>query len=144
MIRPVVVLLTLAALPAAAETLVAARVVRPTAIILPEDLAVVDATVPGALGADARVVGLEARVTLYPGRPIMSDHVGPPALIERNQPVTVVFRQGGLTISADARALSRGAAGDHVRVMNLASRTTVSGEVQPDGTVLVSAGRIAQ
>jgi flagella basal body P-ring formation protein FlgA len=42
-----------------------------------------------------------------------------------------------LRIAADGRALGRGAAGAHIRVMNLASRNTVGGEVQPDGTVHV-------
>lgn len=125
------------ATPVQAETLTAARVVRPNAIISPGDLGVMTSTVPGALTPDVDVVGLEARITLYPGRPILPDHVGPAALVERNQPVVVIFRSGGLTISADGRALSRGAEGDTVRVMNLASRTTVSGKVQPDGSVVV-------
>ena len=125
------------ATPLTAETLTAARVVRPNAIIGPGDLGVMTATVPGALTPEADVIGLEARITLYPGRPILPDHVGPAALVERNQPVVVIFRSGGLTISADGRALSRGAEGDTVRVMNMASRTTVSGKVQPDGSIVV-------
>ena len=120
-----------------AETLTAARVVRPNAIIGPADLGVISVSVPGALTPDADVVGLEARITLYPGRPILPDHVGPAALVEHNQPVLVIFRRGGLTISADGRALSRGAEGDTVRVMNMSSRTTVSGKVQPDGSIIV-------
>ena len=123
--------------PVTAETLTAARVVRPNAIIGPGDLGVMTATVPGALTPEADVIGLEARITLYPGRPILPDHVGPAALVERNQPVVVIFQSGGLTISADGRALSRGAEGDTVRVMNMASRTTVSGKVQPDGSIVV-------
>ncbi len=124
--------------PAQSGTLAAARVVRPNTIISAEDIAIADKNVPGALPADAEIVGLEAKITLYPGRAILPQHVGAPALIERNQPVTVVYRQGALMISTDARALSRGAAGDIVRAMNLSSRTTVSGQVQPDGSILVS------
>ena len=130
-------LLICLATPLVAETLTAARVVRPNSIIGASDLAVISASVPGALTPEADVVGLEARITLYPGRPILPDHVGPAALVERNQPVLVIFRSGGLTISADGRALSRGAEGDTVRVMNLNSRTTISGMVQSDGSVVV-------
>ena len=130
-------LLICLATPLLAETLTAARVVRPNSIIGASDLAVISASVPGALTPEADVVGLEARITLYPGRPILPDHVGPAALVERNQPVLVIFRSGGLTISADGRALSRGAEGDTVRVMNLNSRTTISGMVQSDGSVVV-------
>ncbi len=130
------ILIGLAA-PLFAETLTAARVVRPNTIIGPGDLGIMNSNVPGALTTDVNVIGLEARITLYPGRPILPDHVGPAALVERNQPVVVVFRSGGLTISADGRALSRGAEGDTVRVMNMGSRTTVSGKVQPDGSIVV-------
>ena len=132
------------ATPLLAETLTAARIVRPHAIIAPADVGVSAASVPGALTPDFDVVGLEARITLYPGRPILPDHVGPAALVERNQPVTVIFRSGGLTISADGRALSRGAEGDVVRVMNMASRSTVSGKVQPDGSIVVLSRGVGQ
>ena len=36
-----------------------------------------------------------------------------------------------------ARALARGGGGDRIRVMNIASRSTVSGVIAPDGTVTV-------
>ena len=120
-----------------ADTLTALHVVRPNTIIEAGDLGAIDQVIPGALPADANIVGLEARITLYPGRPILPGHVGPAALVERNQPVVVVFRDRGLTISADGRALSRGAEGETVRVMNLASRTTVSGKVQSDGSIVI-------
>lgn len=122
----------------AADTLTAARVVRPNAIIAAGDFAISETSFPGALPSSADIIGLEARITLYPGRPIMPAHVGPAAMIERNQPVTLIYRQGGLMIATEARALSRGAIGDTVRVMNLSSRTTVAGRVQPDGSVTVS------
>ncbi len=119
------------------ESLTTSRLVRPNSVIGPADLNILSIDVPGALGPEADIIGLEAKVTLYPGRPILPDHVGPPALIERNQPVVVFFKNGGLTIATDGRALSRGAQGDIVRVMNLSSRHTVSGKVQPDGSVVV-------
>ena len=123
--------------PTQADTLTAIHVIRPNTIIEAGDLGAINQVIPGALSADANIVGLEARVTLYPGRPILPAYVGPAALVERNQPVVVVFRDRGLTISADGRALSRGAEGETVRVMNLASRTTVSGKVQSDGSIVV-------
>ena len=138
MIRLAFICLSLTATWAHAETLTAARVVRPNAVIAPGDIAIAEIAVPGALAGDAKIVGLEAKVTLYPGQPIMPGHVGPAALVERNQPITLVFRQGGLTIIAEARALSRGAAGDVVKAMNMASRTTVTGRVLANGSVEVS------
>lgn len=125
---------------AIADTLTATRVVRPNSLIAPDDITIIEKSVAGAFGSETDIIGLEAKVMLYPGRPILRSHVGPPALVKRNQPVQVIFRHGALTISTDARALSRGAAGDTVRVMNLASRTTVSGQVQTDGSVVVLGG----
>lgn len=139
MIRLISIILALAT-PALSETLVATRVVRPNTVISESDFAVADQGVSGALTKTARIVGLEARITLYPGRPIMPEHVGPPAIVERNQPIKLIFRQGLLTISTDARALSRGGIGDVIRAMNLASRTTVSGRILPNGTIEVTSG----
>ncbi len=124
--------------PAFTDTLTAARLVRPQSIIAVDDLARVDVAVPGALDGDAMIVGLEARVTLFPGRAIRPGDVGAAALIERNQPVVLVFRRGRLVITAEGRALSRGAAGERVRAMNLNSRSTISGIVSQNGSVLVS------
>ena len=92
---------------------------------------------PGELSRPEDVVGLEARVVLYEGRPILASDVGPAAIIERNQIVTLVFSKGTLSIATEARALGRGGIGDAIRVMNLASRNTVSGTVTPDGSVVV-------
>lgn len=138
MIRPTIIALLVTAQGVAADTLTAARLVRANTVISAADLAVSDAEIPGALGADTDIEGLEAKVTLYPGHPIRPQDVGPAALIERNQQVVLVYRNGGLTILTEARSLSRGAVGDTIRAMNLSSRTTVFGRVEPDGTVSVS------
>lgn len=70
-----------------------------------------------------------------PCGPAISAHA---AIIERNDLVTLIFRQGVLTIAAEGRALGRGAAGEAVRVMNLSSRTTVTGRIKQDGSVEVN------
>lgn len=123
--------------PAVAETLVAARTIRSQAILTDSDLTVIAETIPGALQFPDEAIGLETRVVLYAGRAIRPGDIGPPAIIERNQIVTLVFRRGALTIAAEARALGRGGIGDALRVMNLSSRSTVTGIVQSDGTLLV-------
>lgn len=123
--------------PVAAETLVAAHTIRAQAIVGPDDLALSDATLPGALTDPADAIGLEARVVLYAGRPIRPGDLGPPATVTRNQTVTLLYRKGGLTIATEGRALGRGGAGDAIRVMNTASRSTVTGTVTDTGAVLV-------
>jgi flagella basal body P-ring formation protein FlgA len=123
--------------PVLAESLIAARVIRPNAIIEHQDIAIADNAIPGALSSDANIVGMEATVTLYPGRPILASQIRERALIERNQVVRLLYRQGGLTIEIEARALSRAAAGETVRMMNLESKNTISGRVMSDGSVQV-------
>lgn len=128
-----------AATPVPAEMLVATRTVRGQTILGPADIAVAEGQIPGALTDPAEAIGQEARVNLYAGRPIMAGDIGAPAIVERNQLVTVIYRNGAVNIAADARALDRAGVGDPIKVMNLASRTTFIGFVAPDGTVTVGA-----
>lgn len=123
--------------PASADTVVATRTIRAQTLLTAADLAVVEGTHPGAITTIDEAIGLEARVMLYAGRPISRSDIGPAAIITRNQIVPLVYSQGGLSITAEGRALDRAAVGDFVRVMNLSSRTTVSGVVAPGGAIHV-------
>ena len=123
--------------PAVADIVVAARTIPATTVLSAGDLALAAGEVPGALSDPAPAIGLEARVTLYAGRPVSMNDLGAPAVIERNQIVSILFRHGNLRITAEGRALGRGAVGDRLRVMNLASRNTLSGVVTEDGHIAV-------
>lgn len=124
---------------ALAESVVAVRTLRANTLISPDDVAVTERTAaPGTAARPEQVVGLEARVTLYAGRPIPLSALGRPALVERNQIVTLVFQRGGLEIRTEGRALGRGGEGDALRIMNLASRNTVTGWVTETGEVHVA------
>ncbi|PKP69759.1 MAG: flagella basal body P-ring formation protein FlgA [Alphaproteobacteria bacterium HGW-Alphaproteobacteria-4] len=120
-----------------AETVVATRTLRAQTVIGAEDVALAASTVAGALIALDEAIGQETRTAIYAGRAIRVDDIGPPALIERNQIVSLVYRRGPLSILAEGRALGRGGVGDSVRVINIASRATVTGLVAPDGTLTV-------
>jgi flagella basal body P-ring formation protein FlgA len=123
--------------PVSAESLVATRTIRARTLVLPEDVTLVSAELPGALSDPAAAVGLEAKVAIYAGKPLHPGDLGPPTLVERNQTVTLIYLAGGLAISTEGRALARGSEGDEVRVMNLGSRNTVTGRIGPDGAVYV-------
>lgn len=130
----------IAALPAAtafAEIAVPVRTIRANDVIAAKDLVVKPADVPGTFEHPRDVIGQEARVALYAGRPIRLDDIGPPAIVNRNQIVALFFSQGGLMISTEGRALARGGIGDRIRVMNLTSRTTLFGLIRPDGSVQI-------
>lgn len=134
-------ILVLLALPgvALADSLVATRTIRAHSILGPDDVTMVAAVIPGALTAPQDALGLEARVSIYAGRPIRQTDLGPAAVIDRNQIVSLVFSTGGLRILTEGRALERGGIGDTIRIMNLASRATVAGQIAADGHVYVGA-----
>ena len=120
-----------------AETVVATRTIRSHAIIGPNDVTIKPVESSGSLSEIRDAVGKEARVILYAGRPIRPGDVGSVALIERNQIVPLVFISGNIKISTEARSLGRGGEGDFIRVMNLSSRTTITGKISADGSVAV-------
>lgn len=99
------------------------------------------------VGADRAVVdsksaliGKVARRTLLPDQPIPTYAVDAPKIISINAPVKIIFDEGGLVIIAYGSALQAGAVGDLIRVRNQDSGLTVSGKVQPDGSIRVSEG----
>lgn len=122
---------------ALAETLVASRTIPARSIVAAADLARIEEILPGTLSDPAQAVGMEARVTIYQGRPVKESDVGAPALVERNEIVALFYRQRGLEILTDGRVLGRAALGERVRVMNLGSRITVTGTVSGPGQVTV-------
>lgn len=131
--------LSLCLLPAPvwADAFVANRVIRAGDVIRAEDISAVQAEIPQAVAALDLIAGQEARVTLYPGRPIRADQLGAPAVVDRNQIVSLAYLAGGLAITTEGRALTRGGVGDVIRVLNLSSRATLQGQIMPDGSVRV-------
>ncbi|WP_278922134.1 MULTISPECIES: flagellar basal body P-ring formation chaperone FlgA [Pseudophaeobacter] len=130
-------LIALTVQPAWADILVPLRTIRAKEVIRASDLTFKPVQVAGAMSDANEVVGMEARVPLYPGRPMRPGDIGPAAIVDRNDLVMLSFHRGALTILAEGRALARGAEGEWIKVMNLASRSTVTGRVNSDGTVEV-------
>lgn len=122
---------------ALSESLVATRLIRATDVIAAGDVAYHAQAVTGAATHPDQVIGLEARVALYPGRPVRLADLGPAAVIERNDIVRLVYRRGGLVILSEGRALARAGLGDTITVMNLGSRQSVQGVVTTVGMVEV-------
>lgn len=121
-----------------ADTVVSTRIIRANSIIESDAITLSSSQVPGAIENPADILGMEARIAIYPGRAIRPGDIRPPALIERNQFVSLIYDRNGLSIRTEGRSLSRAAAGEIARVMNLASRKSVSGIVRADGAVQVS------
>jgi flagella basal body P-ring formation protein FlgA len=94
----------------------------------------------GVIDSRNALIGKIAKRTLLPGIPIPANAVGEPRLVSNGEKVRVVYSEGGLTITTYGSALQAGGAGDVVSVRNLDSGLTISGVVQPDGSIRVSGG----
>lgn len=123
---------------AAAEVLVAARTIPAQTVLTADDLLLRDVNAPGGLTDPTAVVGLEARVALFAGRPIREADLGIPAVVERNQVVPLIYAGAGLYIKTEGRALDRAGPGELIRVMNLQSRSTVTARIAEDGSAHVA------
>ncbi|MEM1385948.1 MAG: flagellar basal body P-ring formation chaperone FlgA [Pseudomonadota bacterium] len=135
------VLALISAGAAAADTVVAARTLRAESLIGPADLRLIDETTPGALTRAEDAVGLETRRNVYAGQVLRAPDLGPPAIVLRNDIVVLSYFRSGVAIQTEGRAMGRGGVGDRLRVMNLASRSAVTGTVLPDGSVEVAGPR---
>jgi flagella basal body P-ring formation protein FlgA len=82
-----------------------------------------------------RLVGLELRRAVRNGTPIRTTWVEAPTLVERGQLVRLVLVRSGLRIEGRGRAVSDGALGERIRVVNTDSRREVMGCVAPDGSI---------
>ncbi|MBV6656478.1 MAG: flagellar basal body P-ring formation protein FlgA [Devosiaceae bacterium] len=85
----------------------------------------------------AEIVGLASVRTMRPALPINPGDLKEPSLVERQDLVTLVYRQGALALSVRARALDDGAEGQAVDVTNLQSNRVVRGIVTGRGVVQV-------
>ena len=130
-------LLALLAAPVSAETVVAARTIPPQTVLTEGDLLLRDVVVPAGIDDPSLLVGMETRVALYAGRPVNPADVGVPAVIDRNQIIALVYQNGPVVIQTEGRSLDRAGPGDLVRVINLASRNTVTAAVGVDGKAYV-------
>jgi len=137
--RVIVLILLLIAGVAPADTVLAVRTIPARQVILLDDVKISIGDVAGHASDFSQVAGMEVNTTIYADRPISLTQLANPAIIERNQLVTLVFWRSGLEIETDGRALDRGGVGSRVRVMNQTSRNTVIGVIVDDGRIIVGA-----
>lgn len=134
--RGLIFLLLMLPQPMLAGSVVANRTLPAGTVISAGDVSLVDNQQEGGEILE-KILGQQLRVMVYQGRRIDPSTLTPPTLVGRNQIVTIAYERDALRIEAEGRALSAGSAGQIIRVMNNASRVTVSGRVAPDGTIVV-------
>jgi flagellar basal body P-ring formation protein FlgA len=85
-------------------------------------------------------VGLAARSSLQPGRPLRVADLMRPELVQRNETVTLLYEVPGITLTVRGKAIEGGAEGDVISVLNEQSKRTVQGVVAGPGRVIISTG----
>lgn len=81
------------------------------------------------------LVGMEVRRMLAQGRPIMTQSVTQPIIIDRGDRISIRYDDGMLALSAPGKALSDAHEGQEIRVVNLASNTSLTGVAVEKGIV---------
>lgn len=127
---------------AVVPVLAAARALKADAPIAAADLVEIELPV-ARYGAQMvtdpdEVLGLALRYPLAEGRPLTRLALMAPRLVRRGETVTLIFRSGGIELRAPAKALSDGAQGAVLKVVNLASNSTVTAVVLGPQTVGIS------
>lgn len=88
------------------------------------------------LSAD-ELIGMTPRRVILPGKKVKVNDLRAPLIVERGDIVTLMFNDGGMTLTAKGKALENGAKGDLVRIANTTSSRTVEGLVTAQREVLV-------
>jgi len=83
--------------------------------------------------------GLAARHELRPGQVLHDADLMKPAIVQRNETVTIVYEAPGFTLTLRGQAQDSGALGDTISVLNIESKHVVQGVVTGPGRVTVSA-----
>lgn len=121
---------------------VSTQLIYPGQIVEATSLEIVDASYcpncdPGFYSEVNSIVGMVAVRSLLPGRLIFPSDLKPAPAVLRGREVTVVYSKGKLRISMTGVPLEDAAIHEEVPVRNARSGATVTGVVQPDGTVAV-------
>ena len=92
---------------------------------------------PGLAVDVSQVVGQQLRRPVTQGAPFALVDLSVPVLVEKNTLVTLLLDTGGMTLTAQGRAMESAGHGAVVTVMNTSSRQVVEGRVIGPGRVRV-------
>jgi len=83
------------------------------------------------------LIGMTPRRVILPGKTVKVNDLQAPLIVERGDLVTMIFNDGGMTLTAKGKALENGAKGDLVRIANAATSRTVEGLVTAQREVVI-------
>ena len=83
------------------------------------------------------VEGMQVKRLLAQGRPVQTQSIMQPLIVTRGERVSIQYDDGQLALAAPGRALDEGHRGQEIRVVNLASNTSVTAVAVAKGIVKV-------
>lgn len=84
------------------------------------------------------MIGMTPRRMAAAGKPIRDLELENPQIIARGAAITLIYKDGPLTLSARGKSMQNGARGDLIRVVNMASNRSLEGLVTAENEVVVS------
>ena len=85
-----------------------------------------------------QVIGQQIKRPARAGKMLQPGDLQSPAMIARNQAVTIVYRSGALTLTVKGQALDDAAGGETLQVLNLMSNKVLSAVATDQGLVTIS------
>jgi flagella basal body P-ring formation protein FlgA len=89
---------------------------------------------PGFIDTVQDIVGQEVKRRIRSGAAIPARDIGERALVRATQPVRVFWKDAGMTLELQGKALESGALGNEIRVHNAGSGRTIRARVVAEGT----------
>jgi flagella basal body P-ring formation protein FlgA len=84
------------------------------------------------------LIGKSPKHVISQGRPIRTDEIASPAVINKGEQVTLFFRSRNIEIKTFGEAMEAGAIGDVIRVRNTTSKAIIQGTVESNNSVRVT------
>lgn len=91
----------------------------------------------GAVTEASDLVGKALRRTIAPNQAVNARDVHEPIVVGKGQPVTILLQSAAMTLTASGKALSDGAMGELVRIVNTSSNRTIDAVVAGPNLVTV-------
>lgn len=84
-----------------------------------------------------KLIGMTPRRMAVAGKPIRSNEVSAPLLVERGDVVTILYHTGPVQLTTEGKAMQNGSNGEIIRVVNTDSSRSIEARITGDRTVTV-------
>ncbi len=91
----------------------------------------------GSFSSLDQVIGMQLKRPARAGKMLKPGDLMEPRLVQRNQPVTIVYQSGPLTLTVKGQALGDAAEGESLQVLNLMSSKVLSAYASAPGKVVL-------